>query len=62
MTWFLPVPFIEILEASGLWRQSGIEGGLLWALSMKDISGSSSWLVNELNPADDIIVDMGAAF
>lgn len=61
-TWRLITVFSEILLASGLWRKLGDadppgHAENLWAISMKDISGHTSWLRNEMGP--DVIVDFG---
>ena len=34
-------------------------GGNIWATSMRDVSGSQSWMPNRLDPSLDIIVDFG---
>ncbi len=62
--WVVPTTFTQILLAAGTWRKSNVENTVsgvagLWALSMQDITGASSWLFNELAPTDDVIVDMG---
>lgn len=65
-TWRLVTTLSHILLASGLWKKidehkpgTPPRDGNLWALSMRDISGSESWLPNKLNPAADVIVDFG---
>lgn len=61
-TWKLITTFSHILLASGLWKkvpETDAQGNNVWALSMRDVSGSQSWLVNRLDPAADVIVDFG---
>ena len=61
-TWRLTHFFANILLASGLWvkaQERGADGSNLWATTMRDVSGSSSWLENRLDPALDVIVDFG---
>ena len=63
-TWRLTCNFRDILIASGLWRK--VEEGKrtpdknAWALSMKDVMGSKSWLPNTLDPSLDLIIDFGS--
>lgn len=62
-TWRLLSPFTHILLASGLWKkvpENNQKGENLYALSMRDVSGSQSWLPNSFDPALDIIVDFGS--
>lgn len=62
-TWRLICKFQYILLASGLWMKVGetdARGNNLWAASMRDISGSRSWLENRLDPTLDVIVDFGS--
>lgn len=64
-TWKLITQFQSILVASGLWKKlpETNRGGRgtqnLWALSVRDVMGSQSWLPNQLDPALDFIVDFG---
>lgn len=61
-SWQLMTHFSNILVASGLWRkvsENDSAGKNLWAFSMKDVSGSVSWLPNKLDATKDIIVDFG---
>ncbi len=61
-SWRMTASIDTILAASGLWRklpENDNRGGNLWAASMKDISGSRSWLPNRLDPTQDVIVDFG---
>lgn len=67
-TWRLVTTFNRILVASGLWRKlkevasanvPNSPTNNLWAISMADVSGSSSWLQNRLDPGQDVIVDFG---
>lgn len=61
-TWRMATSLSTILLASGIWRklpEKDTAGGNLWGISMKDISGSRSWLPNTLDPALDVIVDFG---
>lgn len=62
-TWRLNTTFSHILVASGLWRkipEKNAQGGNLWAISMKDVSGSKTWVNTQLDPAADVIVDFGS--
>lgn len=62
-TWRLVTMFVEILRASGVWAKVPEEdkkGNNLWAMSMKNISGSQSWLANKVDPTLDVIVDFGS--
>lgn len=62
ITWTLVSPFTHILLASGLWKkvpERSADGKNLWAVSMKDVSGANSWLVNRVDPSQDVIVDFG---
>ncbi len=61
-SWTITASLDTILAASGLWRkipENDNRGGNLWAASMKNISGSRSWLPNKLDPTQDVIVDFG---
>lgn len=63
-TWRLVTTFSHILLASGLWKKvpetnPSRPGENLWAVSMADIQGSQSWMINRLDPALDVIVDFG---
>lgn len=61
-SWRLVTIFSHILLASGLWtklQEEDVQGNNLWATSMRNVSGSQSWLPNKLDPALDIIVDFG---
>ena len=58
-TWRLNTTFSHILVASGLWRKVSADGGNNWARTMRSITGSQSWLRDELRPNADIIVDFG---
>lgn len=61
-TWRLVTLFSGILLASGVWKkvpETNDQGLNRWAVSMRDISGASSWLPNRLDPSADIIVDFG---
>jgi hypothetical protein len=61
-TWRLLTTFSHILLASGLWKkvpEVDSRGNNLWAVSMRDIMGSTSWLDDRLDPAGDIVVDFG---
>lgn len=61
-TWKIVTTFSHIMLASGLWtkvQETNARGENLWAISMRDVSGANSWLVNRLDPARDIIVDFG---
>lgn len=61
-TWKIVTTFSHILLASGLWKKvpeydDNFENA--WGISMRDVSGSRSWLPNEIDPALDVIVDFG---
>jgi len=59
-TWRIVTLFSHILLASGLWKKVPEEdenGQNLWAISMRNVSGSQSWLPNPVDQALDIIVD-----
>lgn len=61
-TWRLVTVFANVLLATGLWKkvqEAGALGTNLWATSMKKVSGSRSWLTNQVDPALDVIVDFG---
>lgn len=58
-TWLLGTLFSHILLASGLWTKVRSDGGNVWATSVRNISGWRSWESNQLNPAQDAIVDFG---
>lgn len=62
ISWRLTCPFAYILLASGVWTKvvEQNKDGNLWAITMKDISGSNSWTTNPLNAEDDVIVDFGS--
>lgn len=63
-TWRLVTSFSHILLASGLWRkveEENEQGENLWAISMKDVQGSQSWLPNRLDPKLDVIIDFGGS-
>lgn len=61
-TWRLITQFGAILLASGQWKKVPEKDALnnnVWAMSMRDVQGSESWLPNKLDPNLDIIVDFG---
>jgi hypothetical protein len=58
VSWMLLTTFKTVLEASGFLRTSGLEGGEIWAKSVADIAGGSSWLRNGVG-GGDVIVDFG---
>lgn len=61
-TWWITTSFTHILQASGVWRKAiekNVNGEDLWAISMRDINGVNSWLINRLDPNLDVIVDFG---
>lgn len=58
-SWILNTTVSLILLASGVWKQSGIEGGSAWAVKMADIQGWRSVLANSIDPSADVIVDLG---
>ncbi len=62
-SWKLITEFSHIIAASGIWRkvpELTDDNKNLWAVSMRDIEGTRSWLPNELDPTLDLIVDFGA--
>ena len=61
-TWRMVTTFSHILIASGLWKklpEKDAQGRNVWAIAMRDVSGSQSWLPNRLDPRLDVIVDFG---
>lgn len=61
-TWRLLSSFQYILLASGIWTRLGgrdEKGDRYWSLSMRDVSGSHSWVPAKLDPRLDVIVDFG---
>jgi hypothetical protein len=58
--WTLLTDLPSLLNASGIWRWlPGSTGGLWAAATLSTVMGSSSWLTNQLNPNQDVIVDLG---
>lgn len=57
--WKLMTTFAGIMAASGLWVLVPTDGGNVWATSMQNISGSTSWLRNQFQANQDVIVDFG---
>lgn len=58
--------FQDILKTSGIWRKvperpagPGATNNF-WAISMKDVEGSKSWLPNTVDASKDLIVDFGS--
>ena len=58
-SWRLITSIQSIFAASGIWKKTGFENADLWSTSIRDISGSGSWLTNLLDPAGQAIVDFG---
>lgn len=73
-TWRLVTTLSHILLASGIWkkvpetgtvdpriaRDTGFNvGNNLWAASMAEFSGATTWAPNYLDPSKDIIIDFG---
>lgn len=61
-TWRMVTTLSHILLSSGIWSklpERNQQGENLWAISMRNISGSSTWIKNQLNPTQDIIIDFG---
>ena len=61
--WRIVTTLSHILVASGLWtkvNERTASGGNLWATTVRDISGASSWLTNRTDPALSVIVDFGS--
>ncbi len=62
-SWRLVTTFSNILLATGLWKQlpkHDKKGDHILVISMRDISGVSSWLPNKVDPTLDIVVDFGS--
>ena len=68
-SWLLFTVLDNILFATGVWQDnSGAAGPVgpdgkpatLWSLSMRDVQGWKSWLVNAFNPQQDAVIDLGA--
>lgn len=62
-TWRICTTFSHILLASGTWRRLrpvNDKGENLWALSMRNIQGATSYYRNRLDPKLDVIVDFGS--
>lgn len=64
----LSATFAYLLIKSGLWKklpevrnpgEPNNSDNNLWAINMKDVMGTESWLQNRLDPNLDIIVDFG---
>lgn len=63
-TWQLVSSFQTLLLGSGLWRkpvETDSQGRNYWAMYMRDVMKSKSWLENQLDPTLDVIVDLGSA-
>jgi hypothetical protein len=61
-SWKMATTWQQLMLAAGVWRklpETDMLGNNLWAISMRDVSGSVSWLTNTLDPAADVIVDFG---
>lgn len=60
-SWALFTVVSHILLASGIWRTplEAPANASLWATSLKDVQGWRSWEVNALNPASDVVIDLG---
>lgn len=61
-TWRMVTTLSHILLATGVWKklsEKDVEGNNLWATSMSRVSGSESWLRNNIDPTQDIIIDFG---
>ncbi len=58
-TWRLGTTFTTILVASGLWKKVPEHTEQIWATSVSNISGYSSWYQNRADPAADAIIDFG---
>ncbi len=62
-TWRLVSPFSHILLTSGIWTKIPEEDARnqnVWALSMRDVQGSSSCVKSPIDPKLDVIVDFGS--
>ncbi len=57
--WLLTATFATIVSATGIWKRPADVGDNTWAASMQGIVGWKSWLANRIDPAADVIVDMG---
>ena len=61
-TWRIITTFSHILIASGLWKkvpERTQQGENVWALSMRDVTGATTYLPNFIDPTLDVIVDFG---
>lgn len=58
-TWRLVTGLDRLLLATGVWKYSGVEGGVRWARSTQELSGWKGNLACRLNA--DFIVDLGDA-
>lgn len=65
-SWWLMTNIQTILRASGVWRPvydpktgKATDGGTIWMESMEDVMGWRSWEICQIDPAGDVIVDMG---
>lgn len=61
-SWWITTSLQRLLDATGVWRQLelGPTGNRqFWALSLQDITGWRGALVNALDPAKDVVIDLG---
>jgi hypothetical protein len=61
-SWMLITVIDLLLVSTGVWRGSGVEGPqgrILWANSVDNIMGANSWLVNQFDPASEVLIDLG---
>lgn len=57
-SWWFTGTFASIFRATGVWHWlEDTTGGNMWAASVDDIMGASSWLFNRLDKTQDVIVD-----
>ncbi len=62
-TWTLVTFFNQILLGSGIWKklpEKDQKNNSRYAILMKDINGTQSWLANKVDPNLDIVVDFGS--
>jgi hypothetical protein len=57
-SWVLFTTMSHILQATGIWRDSGVVGGNFWATSMRNIMGWRGNLKTLVDPTQDAIIDL----
>ena len=61
-SWMLFTRVNALLGASGFWRKVGARDGMdgeRWGYSVRQYAGGQSWLFNEADPQDYVIIDLG---